>query len=79
MANVYTREGKKGIQIYFDYKTPENPRKRVPSGIYLSGSKMHQKKQLAEALLMAQELEEEAKKKGAYEVDAIKQHKARPS
>lgn len=63
MANVYTREGKKGIQIYFDYKTPENPRKRVPSGIYLSGSKMHQKKQLAEALLMAQELEEEAKKK----------------
>lgn len=63
MANVFIREGKKGKQIYYDYKTPENPRKRVPSGIYLTGSKAHQRNLLSEAQLKAQELENDAMKK----------------
>lgn len=60
MASIFIREGKKGSQIYFDYKTPENPRKRVPSGIYLVGSKAYQKSLMAEAQLRAQTLEDEA-------------------
>ena len=63
MANVFIREGKKGKQIYYDYKTPENPRKRAPSGIYLTGSKAHQRNLLSEAQLKAQELENDAMKK----------------
>lgn len=59
MANVYTREGKKGVQIWYEYKTKDNPRKRVPSGIFLSGTKAHQKLQLADALIEARRLEGE--------------------
>lgn len=58
MANVFIRPSKKGDQIWYEYKTPENPRKRVPSGIFLMGSKMHQKSQMAEALVVAKSLEE---------------------
>lgn len=63
MASVFIREGKKGKQIGYEYKTPENPRKRVASGIYLSGSKAHQRNLLSEAQLKAQALENEAMKK----------------
>lgn len=62
MANVLIREGKKGSQIYYDYKTPENPRKRVPSGVYLTGSKAYQRQLIAEAQVRAFELESEAMK-----------------
>lgn len=60
MASVFIREGKKGKQIGYEYSTPENPRKRVVSGIYLTGSKAHQRNLLSEAQLKAQALEDEA-------------------
>lgn len=73
MARVFIREGKKGKQIYFDYNC-EGVRKRTPSGIYLSGGKMHQKKQLAEALVQCEELERNGiiTKESARLVDFIK-------
>lgn len=59
MANVFIRPSKKGNQIWYEYKTKENPRKRVPSGIFLTGNKAHQKLQLADALIEAKRLEGE--------------------
>lgn len=62
MARVYTREGKKGIQIYYDFVS-NGVRVRKPSGIFLHGNKAVQKKLLAEALVECEKIEKGEKLK----------------
>lgn len=58
MANVFTRKGKKGERVYYDY-VRDGKRIRQKSDIILSGSAAHKKEQLREALIECHKLEKE--------------------
>jgi integrase len=58
MANVFTRKGKKGERVYYDF-VRNGQRIRQKSDIILSGSAAHKKEQLREALIECMRLEKE--------------------
>lgn len=58
MANIFTRKGKKGERVYYDY-IRNGKRIRQKSDIILSGSAAHKKEQLREALIECHKLEKD--------------------
>lgn len=58
MARVFVRNSKKGLQVWWEVNTFHQPRRRFPTGVFLSGKKKEQREVLVNELDMCKRFEE---------------------
>lgn len=58
MARVFVRDSKKGLQVWWEVNTYTQPRRRFPTGVFLTNKKKEQREILVNELDMCQRFEE---------------------